>query len=156
MIGRTDHRGKAGRLRPGGTGRILAMIEECMADALPAVFGQQHAFAEIEQILRGNTALFERSAKGGFLVPHRRGGGSPDDARAIACRHQHGAGRGGIFGKIARLVSAVAVIEIGPGGKHRDAQGRQVIQRGGHFRAAQRADADAHSPTTCAVQSARL
>ena len=52
MVGGADHPGEHRAARPAGARLGLAVIEEGVADSLPAVLGQQHALAEIEHARR--------------------------------------------------------------------------------------------------------
>ena len=155
MIVRPDH-GSKGRACCACTQRLsLTVIEKGVADAVPSVRGQQHAFAEIEQRGGIDPAQLERRAEFILLGRHRAGRGRADDLRVCERRNQHRIARGDKRREVIRFVGGVAIVKIGVSGEDRDPQRGQIGNRAVQFGAGQRSDRHAQAPT-CAHQSARL
>ena len=123
---------------------FFARVEEGVADTLPAIFRQQHAFAEIEQACGIVPQRLERAAKFGLLAVHRGSGGRPDNAVPVHCRHEDRAFFGCEFPKVFAFVGSIAIVEIRPLRKHRDPQFGQRIERRCQFRAAKGSYPDRH------------
>ena len=126
-----DDSSKAGHAGPAGAGLCLAVVKEGMADAVAAIFGQQHAFAKVEQPRQVPAPGHEGLLEFALLLGHRRCGRRADNPVAVKGRHQHRAFGLREFGQILRLVGRIAGVEVGVGRKDRDPQPRKVVQRPG-------------------------
>lgn len=132
----------------------LAPVEEGVAQAVAAIGRQQDRLGAIEDVAQRLGPVGEGGGKILGVVLHRRAGGGADHARAVPGRDHDGAGAG-IGAQIVALIGRIAVIQIGPVAEDRDAQAREVVQRGGHRVSGQGLGPD-HPCDTCRVQSDRL
>ena len=165
-VHRTEHRPS----RPCAPRTGVATIEKTVADALPAIVGQQDGLAEIEDGVHVDARSGDGLSDRIVLRGHGRGSRHADHLIAVQRGYQHGAGRRGEVLQIRCLVIHVAVVEIRPLPEHGDTQPGEVAQmpldlirperlnRKRHGRRPERNGNPRNTaqPSTWRVQSARL
>jgi hypothetical protein len=132
----------------------LAVVEKAVPDALPAIFGQQHALGTIEYGVEVDPGALERRREIVRVVGQGRAGGGSHEAAFIERADHDGLVACRIGAQIDFFIGRVAVVEIRPIAEDRGPQARHVRQR--VFQRASRERAQLHQPPTCFIQSARL
>ena len=143
----------------------FAMAEEFDTDAMPAPGRIKDRFSEVQGVLEDNASGIRgcggsARSKGsrdlfGFVHQRQRGRGT-DNPVACETQRDHGIRRVDIGLQITLFKFGAAVVEIGPGAKHRDAQSGnvgKVPQKGGALFGD---DAQTGHADTWAIQSCRL
>ena len=86
----------------------------------------------------------------------RQRGGRANHAFAVEADRDHRVGRVDVGLQVAAFVVRVALVQVGPGAEHLDAQARDVVEMAAQGFAGLRDDAQFAHADTCAIQSCRL
>ena len=114
-----------------GAGVGFAMGEECFADALAAILGEEDGLAEVADGVDVVFGFEEGVLELGAFVAEGEAGGGADDEVIIESEDDEAVGRTQVSAEVVALVVEGAVVEVGVVAEDGDAEVAEGVEVGG-------------------------